>query len=376
MNSKIVNSISKLFLTFFGFCFIHCTDGQIMHKGYPVIKATSKLADIRFGDYLMEGNWTILPEIEADTLEVPFRNAEKLVFYTNVDSIEFLINSERLHYFYVCLNDTAYALTVVKGIKLSQVSLQFDKNSKNADINFWYDQNDHNEYLKLLRSKYPIDSLIKEARTDMEKTLKILNWIHNQWQHNGDNEPSKNDAISILEEAKEGKNFRCVEYGIVAAACLNAIGLNSRMLALKTKDVETTEYGAGHVATEVFLNDLKKWVFIDGQFDAMPVLNDTPLNAVEFQKAITENFDQLEIKTSSDIPKSIYTNWIYPYLYYFDVKFDNREGIDNKKSIDGKSSLMLVPLGAKSPTIFQRTFPMDYLKYTHSLEDFYAKPNK
>ena len=68
--------------------------------------------------------------------------------------------------------------------------------------------------------------------------------------------------------------------------------------------------GAGHVATEVFLNDLKKWVFIDVQFDAMPVLNDTPLNAVEFQKAITENFDQLEIKTSSDTPKSIYTNWI------------------------------------------------------------------
>ena len=376
MNSKIVNSISKLFLSFFGFFLIHCTYGQTIYNGYPVIKATSKLADIRFGDYLMEGNWTILPEIEADTLEVPFRNSEKLVFYTNVDSIEFLINSERLHYFYVCLNDTAYALTVVKGIKLPQVSLQFDKNSKNADINFWYDQNDHNEYLKLLRSKYPIDNLIKEARTDMEKTFKILNWVHNQWQHNGDNEPSKNDAISILEEAKEGKNFRCVEYGIVAAACLNAIGLNSRMLALKTKDVETTEYGAGHVATEVFLNDLKKWVFIDGQFDAMPVLNDTPLNAVEFQKAITENFDQLEIKTSSDIPKSIYTNWIYPYLYYFDVKFDNREGIDNKQSIDGKSSLMLVPLGAKSPTIFQIRYPMDYFKYTHSLEDFYAQPDK
>ncbi|MDL2297160.1 transglutaminase-like domain-containing protein [Bacteroidales bacterium OttesenSCG-928-B11] len=376
MNNRILNSISKLFLTFLFFCLIHCAYGQTTHKGYPVIKATSDLADIRFGYYLMKDYWTILPEIEADTLDIPFRNSEKLVFYTNVDSIEFLINSERLHHFYVCLNDTAYALTVVKGMKLSQTSLQFDENSKNTSINFWYDQNENNEYLKLLRSRYPIDSLIKEARTDMEKTLKILNWVHNQWQHNGSNEPRKNDAISILEEAKEGKNFRCVEYGIVAAACLNAIGLNSRMLALKTKDVETTEYGAGHVATEVFLNDLQKWVFIDGQFDAMPVLNGVPLNAVEFQKAIAENFDQLEIKTESDISKSAYVNWIYPYLYYFDVKFDNRESINNRQSIDGKSSLMLVPLGAKFPTIFQIRYPMDYFKYTHSLEDFYAQPNK
>jgi len=101
--------------------------------------------------------------------------------------------------------------------------------------------------------------------------------LHNQWQHNGNNEPHKNDVTSILEEVKEGKNFRCVEYGIVVAACLNSIGLKARQLNLKTKDVETTEYGAGHVVTEVFLNDLKKWMFIDGQFDAMPLLDGIPL---------------------------------------------------------------------------------------------------
>lgn len=209
----------------------------------------------------------------------------------------------------------------------------------------------------------------------MDKTLKILNWVHNQWQHNGNNEPRKNDAISILEEVKEGKNFRCVEYGIVVAACLNSIGLKARQLNLKTKDVETTKSGAGHVVTEVFLNDLKKWVFIDGQFDAMPVLDGIPLNAVEFQKAIAENFDKLEIKTSSDIQKTYYTNWVYPYLYYFDIFFDNREG-KNKQSIDEKTSLMLVPLGAKCPTVFQIRFPLDHFKYTYSLEDFYVQPNK
>jgi len=267
-------------------------------------------------------------------------------------------------------------LPLVAQRNVGQVTLQFDKNSKSVGLNFWYEQNDNNEYLNLLRSKYPIDSLIKDARTDMDKTLKILHWVHRQWKHNGSNQPRKSDAISILEEAKEGKNFRCVEYGIVVAACLNSIGLKSRVLALKTKDVETTQSGAGHVVTEVFLNDLQKWVFIDGQFDAMPVLNGIPLNAVEFQKAIVENRNQLEIKTSSSTKKNDYTKWVYPYLYYFDVKFDNREGTQKKQLIDGKSSLMLVPLGAKSPTVFQIRFPLDYVKYTNSLADFYAQPDK
>ena len=105
----------------------------------------------------------------------------------------------------------------------------------------------------------------------------------------------------------------------------------------------------------------------------MPFQNGIPLNAVEFQNAITNNFEQLEIK-SSFIEKSEYIEWIYPYLYYFDVKFDNREGIEETQVINGKSSLMLVPLKAKYPTVFQLKYPMDYFLHTHSLAEFYKHP--
>lgn len=351
--------------------------GQTIYKGLPLLKANSVLANYKIGNDWVKGNWTISPQIEFDSLLISCHSeSESFAFYTDRDSINLKLVPGQVHKFYVSLNDTTYALTVIKGIKANYTVLHFDTKSKNSKLKFWYEQNNNNEYLNLLRSKYPIDSLVKGAKTDIERTQKILHWVHNQWKHNGSNEPQKRDAISILEEAKNGKEFRCVEYGIVTTACLNAIGLKARTLGLKTKDVETTQYGAGHVLLEVFLNDKRKWVLIDGQWDAMPMLNNIPLNAVEFQQAIVENYKGLEINTSLDISKRQYVEWIYPYLYYFDISFDNREGNDrNTNRINGKQSLMLVPLGAIKPTIFQIKDKIDNCIYTNSLIDFYGLPD-
>src|SRR5690606_22998737 len=131
-----------------------------------------------------------------------------------------------------------YALTGIKAVAANLKALSFDGKTMNDSFQFWYEQNESNAYLAELREQYPIEKLVKDAKDDQEKALRILHWVHSQWPHNGDNQPSKSDALTILKEAKSGKNFRCVEYGIVSAACLNAIGLKARVLALKTKDVE------------------------------------------------------------------------------------------------------------------------------------------
>jgi len=253
-------------------------------------------------------------------------------------------------------------------------ALQFDTISKNNDLRFWYEQNHNNEYLNLLRSKYSLDSLLKDAMTDTERAKSIVHWVHKQWRHHGGNEPRKRDAISILEEVKEGKRFRCVEYTIVASACLNAIGLKTRPLGLMTKDVERRKSGAGHGVCEVFLNDLNKWVFIDPQWDALPILNRIPLNAVEFQQAIANHVDGLEIQ-SSKISKKRYIDWIFPYLYFFNISFDNRVGVSvSKNTINGKPNIMLIPVGAGNPTVFQGKHKIGYALYTNSINDFYAPP--
>lgn len=54
------------------------------------------------------------------------------------------------------------------------------------------------------------------------------------------------------------KRFRCVEYSIVAAGALNALGIPARTVGLRTKYVETELWSAGHVVAEAYLKDLGK----------------------------------------------------------------------------------------------------------------------
>ncbi len=346
------------------------------YNGLPMIKANSVQVNYRVGDDWYINAWNIAQHIESDSLFITcfLDGVEDFTFFTDIDSIALKIKPDQSHKFYVLLNDTTYALTVIKGVIPDFANLQFN-DALNNEIKFWYEKNKDSEYLKLLRSKYPIEDLVRNLKSDKEKALAILNWVHNQWEHNGNNVPEKPDAISILDEAKQGKNFRCVEYGIVASACLNAIGIKTRIMGLKTKDVETRRYGAGHVVLEAYLDDLEKWAMLDGQWNAMPVLYNTPLNAVEFQKAITENYKDLKIMSLSNVSKRRYVEWIYPYLYYFDINFDNREkAMINPYSIKGKRSLMLVPAGAKNPEVFQIKYKLDHFIYTNSFKEFYSSP--
>ncbi|WP_439880297.1 transglutaminase-like domain-containing protein [Pontibacter sp. MBLB2868] len=347
---------------------------QKTYKGLPVIEASSKVADYKIGEELVQGNWNITPEISPDVMKVPVHSKKQPVtFYTDSDSISFNVKPGKSYQFYVLLNNKDYALTELKGYAFE--AQQFNTTNKIPGYTLFYEQNTNNPYMQTLRSQYNLDAIVAGAANDTEKALRMVNWVHNQWEHNGMNQPTKSDALTILEEVKGGKQFRCVEYGIVTTACLNAIGLPARTMGLKMKDVETIESGAGHVLLEVYLPDMKKWVMLDGQFDVMPVLNNVPLNAVEFQQAIAKNFDKLEISSLSGTNKAQYVNWVYPYLYYFDVKFDNREGVDfARETVDSKQSLMLIPVGAKQPKVFQKKFPMNTYKYTNSLVDLYQAP--
>lgn len=253
------------------------------------------------------------------------------------------------------------------------------KDISSNNYEFIFSDYKKNTYLDSLRKEFNIDSLVANANSELQKAFILLKWSHTRWEHNGSNTPEKSDAISILDEAKTGKNFRCTEYSIVLASVLNSVGIPARVVGIKVKDVGSTLAGAGHVVTEAYLSELNKWIFLDGQMNYIPFFNNKPLNAVEYKNAIINNMGHLELRSlnynfSKEEVKE-YADWEGKYLYYLDTQFDNREGkITKRITYDGKTKLMLVPIGADNPTKFQFFQSMDNLDYTHNIEDFYKKP--
>jgi hypothetical protein len=232
-------------------------------------------------------------------------------------------------------------------------------------------------YLRQLRTDNKLLDLVKDAQSTTDKILAVTNWVSKLWSHNGNNQPEKRDPIFIIEQAKTGKQFRCVEYSIVVTGCLNAIGIHSRVLGLKRADVEKAQSGAGHVVSEAYIPELNKWVMIDGQWNAIPFIESVPLNAVELQQAISSKNSKLRFWSSSgEINKKAYRKWIIPYLFYFDFGFDQRYmPIEKTHRVENKDRLMLVPLGAKLPVAFQKTKNPDNLYLaTYSQKSFYQAP--
>jgi len=252
-------------------------------------------------------------------------------------------------------------------------------------------------YFMQLRELCDLDKLVVDCKNDIEKILVVCNWVHHLWEHDSDNVPSASDPLSIVQEVMTNKKqFRCVEYSIVLAGCLNALGICSRVLGLKTSDVETREYGAGHRIVEAYIPSLSKWIMIDPQANVLPVSNGIPLHAVELQDALVGKGIQsyfgwqrvqlwsidkeiCDIKSDKHVYHAVsskyfkeYINFIGQYLYYFDTVLDNSNfevGVSNDAS-----KVMLVPLGAKFPTVFQGKYPINNMHYTHSVACFYPDP--
>ncbi|KUG08350.1 hypothetical protein [Solirubrum puertoriconensis] len=151
------------------------------------------------------------------------------------------------------------------------------------------------------------------------------------------------------------------------------------MLALKTQDAKTRRAGAGHVLTEVWLPEHRKWAMLDAQFDLMPTLHQVPLNAVELQAAWAQGQPVSLIRACGPVAPAqqrAYRRFVQRYLHFYEVAFDQRQTPLPGAPVrfGGNSRLMLVPAGSKPPTVFQRRFPLDYLLSTSSLADFHPNP--
>ncbi|HVX58454.1 MAG TPA: transglutaminase-like domain-containing protein [Candidatus Saccharimonadales bacterium] len=213
---------------------------------------------------------------------------------------------------------------------------------------------------------------VSGVKTDPTKD--VIGYAHNLFAHDGDNTPSANDPLTILKEAQAGKSFRCVEYSTLAAGLLWANGIPARTVGLKTRDVETRKYGAGHVVIEFWDNGLKKWVMSDVQAGVIPLYENTPLSAYELKQHLDSGdpITYASVTNSRFQPgkhddKPSYSDWIKEYLYFIDTPASLTLGNEDKQK---QKIVMLIPSGTQPPKTFQGLFKMNAV-YTTKPEDFY-----
>ena len=117
----------------------------------------------------------------------------------------------------------------------------------------------------------------------------------------------------------------------------------------------------------------------DAQFNMIPTMAGIPLNAVELMEAYQGKKKIVYIDKKGEVKgkrEKLYMSFIPKYLYYMDIYVDNRYGFTFYDLGEGNDyeKVMLVPSGAKKPTIFQRVNPIKNCRYITSKKKFYMKP--
>lgn len=122
-----------------------------------------------------------------------------------------------------------------------------------------------------------------EKTSDLITYLEILNWCHSRWVHNDYNQPTTMDALTILKESSQGKNFPCIAYATLFTQVATAHGLPVRMVF--GQGSKELGYEFGHAMAEGWSNTYQKWILFDPDnniiyFDKKKKV---PLNALEVQ---------------------------------------------------------------------------------------------
>jgi hypothetical protein len=189
-------------------------------------------------------------------------------------------------------------------MKLKKISVLKTNNSLEAlSIADWVYTPIEKTQLKKLRSYVEIKGFRPSKGTESDFVVSALSWVSNQWEHDGFHSPPPTfQALDILKAVHQKRErFRCVEYGVVLAELLQAYGFITRTLFLRSNNVAYGGYGQGHVAMEVWLNDLQKWIFLDPQFGVSLTAGKSkvPLNFYEiYQEKKAGRFAKLQVKVA------------------------------------------------------------------------------
>lgn len=137
-----------------------------------------------------------------------------------------------------------------------------------------------------LRRKYKLDEVVAGAKTELEKMVKLRNWVAHQWRFTA---PAKNYPAWDADEILTRKYGFCVQYAIVFMQCATALGVQSRFIFGNHSGAID---GGGHEVCEWWSNEYEKWVFFDinQNWHHINPADGTPYSLLEIHDAIIRHY--------------------------------------------------------------------------------------
>jgi hypothetical protein len=242
------------------------TQTLFAQKKAPIVKATSKQVDIRDDNVLRKKAWLITPEENPDVYKT---SAQKVTFYTDVDSISFNVNPNEQYDFIILLNEKDSAKTRIVWVpsKLSILKNAATYNySDNRFVPKFSYQSENDSNLIKIRQDLKLDSIAGKGN-ELSQIFNLLHWVHNQIKHDGNsNNPAKKNAIDLIKVCQtENRGINCRMLATVLNECYLSMGIKSRYITCMPRE---TKFDDCHVINMVYSKELNKWIWIDPTFDA------------------------------------------------------------------------------------------------------------
>jgi len=126
----------------------------------PVIHSKVDKIDIRNGDELSEGSWSLFPEAKPD-IYTSNKIGEFVTFYTDLDSIKYKIHPDSVYNFVILLNgkDSAYTQIKYAPTYLDVLKGAEDYNNEKTNFPDFSYQDSSDIALKTLRTEFNLDSI-------------------------------------------------------------------------------------------------------------------------------------------------------------------------------------------------------------------------
>ncbi len=224
-------------------------------------------------------------------------------------------------------------------------------------------------FRKMLSTYMRIDSLSELALFD-----KLLVWSHTRFAHDPLNSPPTTVAtMDLLERAKKGEKFTCVEYSRVLCDALISLGYYARIVGLSRRNISSPTLGARHVAVEVWSCSNNRWVYLDPQFGMRVQRNNEALNTNQVQQALRLKDSSItiicpDLHSANDarpLTERIeqFKNFISVHSAFLDIPYSMSSTV---------GMMMLVPDDRNEPLLFQGE-PLSNIEYTKDVQQLYAE---